>query len=561
MRATKTAVKAESQAVEKSVAEVMVDCLKNEQVQYVFGLPGEENIHLVDALSSSSIRFVLTRDERGAAFMADVYGRLTGRAGVCLSTLGPGAINLTLGIADAQLDGTPLVALIAQAELSRLYKESHQNIDLISLFKPLTKWAQMIVVPDTAVEIVRKAFKLAQTERPGATAIILPDDVACQKTTAAPLTRAQPKPEHPDLGQILKAARILEAATCPVILAGHTASRHNIGAALVRLAEHLSIPVATSFMAKGLISDRHALALGPIGFMAHDYTNFGLDNADVVVCVGYDPVEYAPEHWNPNKDKKIIHIHRSPAEPDSFYDVTVGIEGDLSVALDHLADKTKPISRTCTMHQMVRQFIEKELNQYANDESMPMKPQRIVSDLRKVMGDDDIVLCDTGAVKAWMARLYPCYQPNTCITSNSLATMGFALPGAIAARLQKPTAKIVAVVGDGAFLMSSQDLETAVRERTPFVVLIWRDNGYGLIRWKQEIEIGHSACVDFGNPDFAKLAKSYGIRGYTIANANDLLPTVRNCLDTNEMAVIDCPVDYSENAKLMSYLGQLIMPC
>ncbi len=544
----------------KNAAETIVACLENEQVRYIFGLPGEENIHLVEALSHSDIRFILARDERDAAFMADVYGRLTGEPGVCLSTLGPGAINLALGVADAQMDGTPLVGIVAQAALKRLYKESHQNVDLVALFKPLTKWAHMIVLADTTAEVIRKAFKLAQMERPGATVVVVPEDVARQETNIAPLVRAKPRPEHPDGNQILRAAKILEEADCAVILAGHTAVRSRAGQSLTRLAEHLSIPVATTFMAKGVIPDRHPLALGTIGFMRHDYSNFGFDKAEVIVCVGYDPIEYAPESWNPKKDKRIVHIHRSPAEPDAFYNLSVGIEGDISVALEQLIEKTKPGRRSCTVHEVVRRFIDTELEQFADDRSVPMKPQRIVSDLRKALADEDIVLCDTGALKMWMARLFPCYQPNTCLISNSLATMGFSVPGAIAAKLARPNRKVVAVTGDGAFLMSSHALETAVRERTPFVTLIWRDGSYGLIKWKQEMEFGRSSYVDFTNPDFVRYAESFGIRGYRIENAGDLLPTLAECLRKDEMAVIDCPVDYSENAKLVERLGHVSLP-
>lgn len=541
----------------KKVADLIIECLENEGVEYIFGLPGEENIDVIEALTHSKIRFILTRHEQGASFMADIYGRLTRKAGVCLATLGPGAINLLLGTADANLDSSPLVALAAQASTNRLSKESHQIVDLVALFKPVTKWSSVIRLSDVTPEVIRKAFKLAQTDKTGATAVIIPEDIATEKTSVQPLVAMQPKPTMPNAKQIKRAADIINQAKNPIILAGHGICRYGVSRALTHFAESCHIPVATTFMAKGVISDANLLAIGTIGFMRHDYTNFGFDKADVVIAIGYDLVEYDPKHWNPHQDKKIIHVHGTPAEVDSAYSINVGIQGDITVSLEMLTKAISPRKEIMSEVSLVRDFIQKEMENHAQDQSFPLKPQKIVSDLRAALSETDVVLCDTGALKMWMARLYPCFQENTCLISNGLATMGFSLPGAIAAKLVCPNRKIVATMGDGSFLMNSQELETAKREKIAFVILIWRDDSYGLIEWKQDLEFGHSTHVKFTNPDFVSYAQSFGIRGRTIKHAEELLPTLKEALASNELFIIDCPVDYSENIKLTDKLGSL----
>ncbi len=542
-------------------AEIMVKCLENEGVECIFGLPGEENIDVMDALRDSTIRFVLARHEQGASFMADIYGRLTGKAGVCLATLGPGAINLTLGTADATLDSAPLVAIAGQASVGRLFKESHQNVDLVELFRPITKWASRIVLPETTPEIVRKAFKLAQTERPGATLVVFPEDVARHQVQGAPLRPAQPKPTAPNPAQLGRALALLSDAKNPMILAGYGVYRNNASEALARFTAKTNIPVATTFMAKGVIDDDNPLSQGAIGFMRHDYVNFGFDKADVIIAVGYDLIEYAPHNVNPGKDKNIIHIHVNPAEVDAAYDVQIGLLGDISASLDALGNALVEVhgrltcdTDSCRIHELLGQ----ELREHENDASFPVKPQRLVADTRKAMGRDDIVLCDTGALKMWMSRLYPCHTPGTFIVSNGLGTMGFAVPGAIAAKLARPERKVLAVTGDGGFLMNSQELETARRENLAFTVLIWRDDHYGLIKWKQELEFGRDSFVKFSNPDLVQYANSFGIRAYSVGAAEELLPTLREALDSGELCVVECPVDYSENTRLTDKLGGLM---
>jgi acetolactate synthase I/II/III large subunit len=544
---------------ERNVAQLLVSCLENESVEYVFGLPGEENLQVIDAIASSSIRFITTRDERGAAFMADTYGALTGKAGVCLSTLGPGAINLLLGVANAQLDSHPLVALTAQAGLDRLYKESHQVVDLVSLFRPVTKWGDLVTLPGSAPELIRKAFKQAQTERPGATFVILPEDVAERPAEGEPLPVNVPHDPSPSIDQVHRAARVLAQATHPVVLAGAGVARDQAMASLLRFSERLQVPVATTFLGKGVFPDDHPNALGTIGFMVKDYANFGFDRADVVVAVGYDLVEYAPSQWNPARDKQIVHVHRTVAEVDANYTLAVGLQGSIGETLDEIAAERD-------LHPLgggvppVKKLVREELERGAADDAFPLSPARIVADIREAMGRQDIVLCDTGAAKMWMARLYPTYAPNTCLISNGLATMAFALPGAFAAKLAFPDRKVLAAVGDGAFLMSAAEIETAVREQVPIVILVWVDGGYGLIGWKQDIHFGRRAAVSFDNPDFVRYAESFGARGYAIRAAGELLPTLRKALDDDAVSVIACPVDYRENARLVERLGALEEP-
>jgi acetolactate synthase I/II/III large subunit len=543
-------------------AKLLVQCLENEGVKYAFGIPGEENIHVIDALSDSSIRFVLVRHEQAASFMADIYGRLTDQAGVCIATLGPGAINLLLGTADANTDSVPLVAISAQGGLNRIYKESHQIVDLVSMFKPVTKWAEMIPKPEAVPEMVRKAFKLAQTERPGAVYLALPEDVEKMPVPPghSPLEINVVRDTSPSPAQISRAAKVLAAAKRPVVLAGHGAVRNHASESLVRFSERLHIPVATTFMGKGVFPDNHPNALGTIGFMVHDYANFGFDQADVIVCVGYDMQEFDPVKINPKGDKQIIHIHRYPAQVDAHYHLAVGIQGDISETLDALAKATKLNPASQSTGQKIRQLLQGELEMGRNDNSYPVKPQRIVADIREAMGEDDIALVDTGAVKMWMARLYPCYQPNTCIVSNGLSTMAFALPGAIASKLAFPSRKVLAVTGDAGFLMSSMELETAVREKIPIVVLIWVDGSYGMIKWEMDLELGHHSHVDFSNPDFVKFAESFGGKGHLIKRAGDLLPTLKRALADNAVSVIACPVDYTQNTGLTNKLGELTQP-
>jgi len=547
---------------DQRVADLVVRCLEHEGVTCVFGIPGEENIHLTDALARSPIRYVLVRHEQAASFMAEIFGRLTGRAGVCSATLGPGAINLLLGTADATTNSTPVVAFSAQVGLSRIYKESHQSVDLVAMFSPVTKWADLVLTPGAVPEMVRKAFKLAQTERPGAVYLAVPEDIEAMPAPGglAPLSLNIPRPDEPSPSQIERAAAVLNGARRPVVLAGHGAARAGAAAAVWRFSEQLGLPVATTFHGKGVFPDDHPHALGAVGFMSHDYVNFGFDEADVIVSVGYELQEFDPVRVNPGGDKRILHLSRVPAEVDAHYDVEVGVQADISRTLDTLAAATTRRFQPGESGEKIRRLRAGELARGAADDSFPLKPQRIVSDTRAALDRLDIVLADTGAVKMWMARLYPTYEPSTCLISNGLSTMAFALPGAIGAKLAAPSCRVLAAMGDGAFLMNSQEIETAVRERIPLTVLIWQDDAYGLIKWKMDLELGHDVAISFSNPDFVAYAESFGARGYRVRSAGDLLPALTDALAADTVSVIACPVDYTENLRLSDTLGELSGP-
>jgi acetolactate synthase-1/2/3 large subunit len=549
-------------ADQSRVADLLVRCLEHEGVTCVFGIPGEENIYFTDALVRSSIRYVLVRHEQAASFMAEIFGRLTGRAGVCSATLGPGAINLLLGTADATTNSTPVVAFSAQVGLNRIYKESHQSVDLVSMFSPVTKWADLVLTPSAVPEMVRKAFKLAQTERPGAVYLAVPEDVEAMTAPPglAPLELNVPRPEEPSPSQIARAAAVLTEAQRPIVLAGHGAARAGAGPALRRFSERLGVPVATTFHGKGVFSDDHPHALGSVGFMNHDYVNFGFDEADLIVSVGYELQEFDPERINPGANKRILHLSRFPAEVDAHYHVEVGVQADIGRTLDALAAATDRRFEPGVSGERIRRLLADELARGAADDSFPLKPQRVVSDTRAALGRTDIVLADTGAVKMWMARLYPTYEPNTCLLSNGLSTMAFALPGAIGARLAAPECRVLAAVGDGAFLMNSQEIETARREHVPLTVLIWVDDAYGLIKWKMDLEIGHDEAVEFSNPDFVAYAESFGARGYQVRSAGDLLPALTEALAADTVSIVACPVDYSENLRLTAALDELSGP-
>jgi acetolactate synthase-1/2/3 large subunit len=443
--------------------------------------------------------------------------------------------------------------------MNRSFKESHQGVDLVSMFAPVTKWSALVATREAAPEMIRKAFKLAQTERPGAVYLAVPEDIesAPAPAGALPLPVNIPRPDEPSESQVARAAAILTDAVNPIVLAGHGAARADAGPALIRFAESLGVSVATTFHGKGVFPDDHPQALGAIGFMRHDYVNFGFDQADVIVTVGYELQEFDPVRINPGGDKQIIHIHRFPAEVDVHYNVSVGLQADIGRSLDALDAALDRRFENQTAKLQIRGLLAEELAQGGGDDRFPMAPARIVADIREAMGRDDIVLVDTGALKMWMARLYPTFAPNTCLMSNGLSTMAWSLPGAIGAKIARPDAKVLVATGDGGFLMNSQEIETALRERIPMVIVIWVDDAYGLISWKMDLEIGREVDTAFGNPDFVAYARSFGATGYEITSAEQLLSTLKTALADDTVSVIACPVDYSANRELIRSLGAL----
>ncbi len=545
---------------ELNTAELLVQCLENEGVEYVFGLPGEENLNVLQALKTSKIRFITTRHEQGAAFMADVYGRLTGKAGVCLSTLGPGATNLMTGVADANLDGAPLVAITGQVGTDRMHIESHQYLDLVAMFAPVTKWNTQIVRPSNTAEIIRKAFKIAQSEKPGAVHIDLPENIAAMAVVGKPLNRDNQERIYASYRSINAAAVAISKAKNPLILVGNGIIRSKSAETLTEFATRLNIPVVNTFMGKGSIPYTHPLSLWTVGLQQRDFVSCAFDESDLVIAVGYDLIEYSPKKWNPQGDKQIIHIGVNPAEIDSSYIPLVEVIGDISDSLNDIMKRADRENKPTPVTARLRNDIREDYEFYANDDGFPVKPQKIIYDLRQVMGPEDIVISDVGAHKMWMARHYHCDAPNTCLISNGFAAMGIAIPGALAAKLVHPDRKVVAVTGDGGFMMNCQELETALRVKTPFVTLIFTDNGYGLIGWKQINQFGEPAFVDFTNPDFVKFAESMGLKGYRVNSAAELIPTLEEALAQDVPAVIDCPVDYGENLRFSKRAGDLSCP-
>jgi len=539
-------------------SELFLRSLENEGVEYIFGIPGEENLDVMDALLESKIKFITTRHEQGAAFMADVYGRLTGRAGVCLATLGPGATNLITGVADANMDHAPLVAIAGQASTSRLHKESHQVLDLEAMFLPITKYSTRILSPEVIPEIIRKAFKVAQTDKSGACFIEFPENIAEMEIDDEPLRVKHARPAEPAAEQVERAAELIANAKSPIILAGNGIVRSKASQSLADFALKLGIPVANTFMAKGVIPFRHPMALGSVGLQSNDYANCGFANADVIICIGYDMVEYHPYLWHPSRDRTIIHIDTTHAEVDAYYSVVLGVIGNINHSLNRIADLSTP-HKGKTMRPL-RDSLITEMNQHRDDLEFPVKPQKIIWDLRTAMDLKDIVICDVGAHKMWMSRMFRCEHPNTCIISNGFASMGIAVPGAIAAKLAHPERNVVAVTGDAGFLMNSQEIETAMRLNIAIVILIWNDASYGLIEWKQQNQFGRSSNVKFTNPDFVQYAQSFGAVGVKIEKTEQLMPELHEALQRDTVTIIDCPVDYRENLKLTESLGQLTSP-
>lgn len=535
-------------------SDLFVKCLENEGVEYIFGVPGEETIDLTESLRESKIKFIPTRHEQSAAFMADVYGRLKHKPGVCLATLGPGATNLITGIADAQLDRAPLVAITGQSALEKTHKESHQYIDIVTAFKQFTTWNSKVTRADFIPEIVHKAFDIA-TDRPGATHIELPEDVAKEETAKEPISKKiYPHISLHDNKELKKAADMIKESSMPIILAGNGIFREDAATELRKLVQFTGLPVATTFMGKGAVAADDEHYLGSMGIKDRDHIMCGFEMADLVICVGYDYVEYSPRAWNPDRSKKIIHIHSDHPEIDESYIPDIMLIGSIRQALFNLRQHCHFGDKMQDRFTKVRMRMKAEIEAYTEDTVFPVRPQKIISDVRESIGRDDIVISDVGAHKLWVGRLFPAYEPNTVFISNGLASMGFALPGAIAASLVKPEKKVVAIAGDGGFLMNLQDLETAVRLGCNFVVVIFNDSKYGLIEWHERKTFNQTMGIDFTNPDFVTLAQSFGAKGVKIKSTEELKTRLKEALSSGGIWLIDVPVDYSENIKLTEKL-------
>jgi acetolactate synthase-1/2/3 large subunit len=547
-------------------SDLFVKCLEEEGVERIFGVPGEENADLMISLMESSIDFILCRHEQSAAFAADAYGRLTGKAGVCLSTLGPGATNLVTGLADANMDRAPVVAIIGQGSTKRLHKESHQNMDSVAMMKPISKWAQSIVDAGNISEVVRKAFKLAETEKPGVCVIELPEDVAKRDIDDVPMRAVKVRRPAADHKAVAEAARLIGEARKPIILAGNGAIRKRAAKQLYRLATKTGIGVVNTFMGKGAVPMDDPHCLFTMGLGSGDYNNLAFDDADLVISCGYDLVEYGPAAWNrTNKDaKKIIHLDFWPAEVDRDYQADVEIVGDLADALWQLNEAVNEIYGDrlplfdIADRAKLRGIMSDEFDAEKDNTSLPVKPQKVLWDVRRFMGPDDILLSDVGAHKMWIARYYQCQEPNTCLISNGFCSMGFALPGSIGAKIAEPGKKVLSISGDAGFMMNVQELETAVRRNLNVVAMVWCDGEYGLIKWKQQAQFqGRHSDLAFGNPDFVKLAESFGMWGREITAVDQIVPALEEAFQQDGPALIAIPVDYSENVKMTERLGNV----
>ena len=543
-------------------SDLFVTCLENEGIRYVFGVPGEENADFMMSLErSAQIEFVLCRHEQGAAFMAEIHGRLTGEPAVCLGTLGPGAANLITGVADANMDRAPMLVLTGQGSSDRLHKESHQVMDVVAMFGPVTKWAHQIIRADNIPEVVRKAVRLAGTEKPGATHIELPEDIARHDTTAQPLAVHRLRRSVAADKIVDRAFDLIRSSRRPVILAGNGAIRKRASKQLRILCEKTQIGVASTFMAKGCVDMDAPYCLFTVGLQARDIISRAIDGADIVITLGYDMVEYQPRLWNDRGDKRIVHIDFLPAEIDTHYDPDVEIVGDLAHTLwmlNERIDAAGGLAFDVEYQRAARREMQAELAQHGDDETEGrIRPQKALWDVRQVMGPHDILLSDVGAHKMWIARHYYCHEPNTCLIPNGFCSMGFALPGAIAASLVHPERRVLSICGDAGFLMNVQEMETAKRLAVNCTVMVWEDGGYGLIKWKQENSFGRHTELDFGNPDWLLLAESFGWSGRRVARSADLIPALEAAFAEPGPNLVVVPIEYRENRLLTERLGDI----
>lgn len=546
-------------------SDLLIQCLENEGIEYIFGVPGEENADFMVSLEESGkIQFVLTRHEQGAAFMAEAYGRLTGNPAGCLGTLGPGSTNLITGVADGNMDRAPMLVFTGQGASTRLHKESHQVMDVVKMFEPVTKWATSILHPDNIPEIVRKAVRLARTEKPGACHLELPEDIAKLETTKTPMRPKRYRRPVPADKIVDQAFDLLQRASHPIIIAGNGTIRKRANKQLRIFCEATGIGVVSTFMAKGCVDRDADYCLFTIGLGARDLISCTIDAADLVITLGYDMVEYHPSLWNPKGDKQVVHIDFLPAEIDAHYNPEVEIVGDLAHTLwmfnERLQARGIP-QYSLDQQRAVRREMQADFARHADDDTVDsIRPQKAIWDARNTLGPHDILLSDVGAHKMWIARYFHAHEPNTVLIPNGFCSMGFALPGAIAASLVHPDRRILAICGDAGFLMNVQEMETAKRLNTNFVAMVWEDHAYGLISWKQDNEFGKHTDLSFGNPDWIALARAFGWHGHRVNASRQLAASLESAFREDGPSLIVIPIDYRENHLLTERLGKITCP-
>jgi acetolactate synthase-1/2/3 large subunit len=534
-------------------ADIFIKALENEGVEYIFGIPGEENIDLLESIRKSKIKLIVTRHEQAGGFMAATLGRLTGKAGVVLATLGPGATNLVTSAAYAQLGAMPVVMITGQKPIKHSKQAQFQIIDVVNMMRPISKFTKQVVNAETIPSTIREAFRLAQQERPGVSHIELPEDVAIEETDMRVFQRTKARRPIADKKAIIKAAKLIEKAKSPLLLIGADANRSRTGRALADFIEKTGIYFFDTQMGKGIVDECHDLFLGTAALSDHDYLHCAVDRADLIINVGHDVIEKPPFFMTDELKKQVIHINFYPATVDDVYFPQTEVIGDIADSVDALT-KTINLSSNWDFSYYKRLTVEinKHIKEKSDFEKVPVIPQHLVSVVRKLMPEDGIVSLDNGIYKIWFARNYHTRLPNTLLLDNALASMGAGLPTAIAAKIIHPERKVLAVTGDGGFMMNSQELETAARLKLNLTVIILNDGAYGMIKWKQDDMNYESYGLDFDNPDFVKYAEAYGLKGYRVEKAGDLEKFLDLSLNSEGVDIIDVPVDYTENSKVLT---------
>ena len=543
-----------SEEQEMKTSDLLVRALENEGVEYIYGIPGEENLDFLNSLQGSSIQLILTRHEQAAGFMAATYGRFTGNPGVCLSTLGPGATNFVTSAAYAQLGAMPMVMLAGQKPIRKSKQGRFQIVNIVSLMKPITKYSEQIVDGNNVPAMVREAFRLAMEERPGAVYLELPEDIAEEETDASIFEVVGHRRPTADTVALEEAAQMIDAAERPLLLVGAGANRKRTGQALEEFIDKTGIYFFNTQLGKGVVDERHPRFIGTAALSANDYLHCAIERADLIINVGHDVIE-KPPFFMEKGGKKVIHINFFPAQVDDVYFPQLNVVGDISESITRLSQWVKPMGdKDFSYFERVRDNVDLHVTKFFEDKRFPMLPQRLVKILRSRLGDEDIVTLDNGVYKIWFARNYKCHAPNTMVLDNALATMGAGLPSAMVAKQLHPQRKVVSINGDGGFMMNSQEMETAVRMGLDLVVIVLNDSAYGMIKWKQEGEGFGDFGLDFNNPDFVKYAESFGAHGYRPQSNDEFESMLNIALNSKGVHLIDLAVDYSMNHAILNVL-------
>ncbi|MCF6766331.1 acetolactate synthase large subunit [Thiotrichales bacterium 19S3-7] len=536
-----------------NASDLFIKALENEGVERIYGVPGEENLDLLEALRKSSIELILTRHEQGAAFMAATYGRLTGKCGVCMATLGPGATNLVTGAAYAQLGGFPLLMITGQKPIKHSKQGQFQIVDIVSMMKPLTKYARQIANINMIPSMVREAFRQAEEERPGAVHLELPEDIAhelADEHTTPVFDKSYVKFPIAKEKVIDKAVEMIQQAKHPLLLIGAGANRKDVRSSVCEFVKSTGMYFFNTQMGKGCVNEHLDQFIGTAALSDNDYIHCAIDRSDLIINVGHDVVE-KPPFFMEHGGKKVIHVNYNTAMVDNVYFPQLEIVGDMISTMNRLKEKLGSLAHDHGYFSRIKEELDQHIYEHAQEKSFPMKPQRLVNDVRRIMPDDGIIALDNGVYKVWFARNYLASEPNTILLDNALATMGAGLPSAMEAARLYPERRVMAICGDGGFMMNSQELETAARLNLNLIVLILNDSSYGMIRWKQYGMNYPDYGLTFNNPDFITYAKAYGVSGHEVKTTEEFVPLANNCFNQGGIHLIDLKVDYSENTKVL----------